>query len=656
MYRTRLVATASLLATTLAPRARATTCADPPPVPRRHTAYYGPTVNPTGDPIGGGYGYHESGWPEPGDALVDNIGELLVELAIAESTLGPDRIWLNPAGDFDFTPYLASAPFDIPADTTLFSLRGTGGYDAPDGALIHADVSFAGPLFQLGDNVRLLGLRVRGPFIHSGYVDPIAIGFAQIGGELHSGGLEVANCELWGWPEAAIKLSERTGAYIHHNYIHHNQRYNLGYGVEIMKGSEASLIGNVFHANRHAIASDGRNTGYEAAWNIATTAGSDHAFDMHGLHDRCDTEKERADEECQPGFPISDAGAWMYIHHNVFLGGNDHGITIRGVVRDCAWIENNEFTHEYYWGDWLYRGAVRLENVSSADAAHVSQTNNHYHWSGLQWASRGTEPWLTVFDDSTPAGDMLYGDWDGDGRADLFEIDGNGHWRYRLSSVPAAGWTDLGVRVAGLTQGQLAVGDFDGNGQDDLFWSDGYRWHYFQNGVGAKVDLTASSTQFPSLRFGDFDADGKTDVFRIHGSQWQYSSGGKLGWANLAALGGTVTDYRFGDFVGSRRTDVFRISGGKWQVSSGARGVWSQINTLTSPPISELRFADFDGDHKTDVLWLMPSSTYWVWKLSHSGAAAWSLLRAGTTRAPTTLGFADMNGDSATDVLYTGRP
>ncbi len=654
---------APIAASALATRAHATTCADPPPTHAGYAGFYGSTINPTGDPLGGGYGYYDIGWPAPGDAIVDDIGALLVQLALARSTPGPDRIWLNPAGSFDFTPYLPSAPFDVPDDTTLLSLRGTGVYGAPEGALLRASTNFHGALFQAGVNTRFYGLRFQGPSTSAERVEPTAS--AILHGPNQSfdppvdGGLEVDNCEFWGWTLAGVDVRNRTGAFIHHSYFHDNLRDGLGYGVAFGDGAQGRVIGNLFNNNRHAIAADGRDTGYEAAWNTVMGDGTEQSFDTHGIVDRCDDDKEKKNDECKPGFPISDAGLWLYIHHNTFLFTGDPTITVRGVVRDCAWIENNEFGLHYHWGGnttLTDPGAVYVRYVDSSVAAHVLQENNHYDWSGLVWSSGGAMASQSLFADASSAASILYGDFDGDGRDDLFRIDEHGHWRFRFSAIPAAGWTDMDVRVPGLAQSQIAVGDFDGDGTDDLFYTDGSRWHYFKNGSGALTDLAASSLAFGALRFGRFDGDKKTDVFKIDHGQWWFSSGGATtAWTPLASLPGALAELRFGNFVGDRRSDVFRVVGGIWWVSDAARGEWQQLNpSAMAGVVSDLRFADLDGDGKTDVFsTYVQSHSAQGWRMSHGGAAPWTLLRA-IGPALARLGFADINGDHKTDILYLG--
>jgi hypothetical protein len=144
--------------------------------------------------------------------------------------------------------------------------------------------------------------------------------------------LEVDNCELWGWSHAAIDLRRGASkAYIHHNYIHHNQRSGLGYGV-CHDQADSLIEANLFDWCRHHIAGTGRpNTSYEARYNLILENANGHSFDMHGGADRKD------------GTDI--AGDWMKIHHNTFRATRVPAFVIRGIPTQEAEIHHNWFLH-----------------------------------------------------------------------------------------------------------------------------------------------------------------------------------------------------------------------------------------------------------------------------------------------------------------------
>lgn len=137
--------------------------------------------------------------------------------------------------------------------------------------------------------------------------------------------LEIGNCELSGWRQAAVHSVAGKEHRIHHTHIHHNQRKGLGYGIS--HGKAFSLIEyNLFEWNRHSIAGSGSTpSGYIARHNLELGESLSHNFDMHGGRDRKD------------GTNI--VGSRIEIYNNTFLD-RGRAIGIRGgpdeYVRICG--------------------------------------------------------------------------------------------------------------------------------------------------------------------------------------------------------------------------------------------------------------------------------------------------------------------------------
>ncbi|MHB0935583.1 MAG: carbohydrate-binding family 9-like protein [Armatimonadota bacterium] len=298
-------------------------------------------------PLGGGAGY--AAMVAKGDYQVSTLDGLLDALKQAKAG---QTIFIDGKAEIDCTvrTYIEGLVLEIPAGVTLASDRGQHG---SPGALIFSDTFKTSPLIScLGPDVRITGLRLRGPdpeprfdlhqtsaklgaakgspegFDHEYYYkfptsDGIRVEFA---------GLEVDNCELAGWSHAAIYLVKGERHHVHHNYIHHNQRNGLGYGVSHGYHPVESLIEmNVFNANRHSIAATGApgNT-YEACHNVELGQSLSHCFDMHGGADRKD------------GTDI--AGSAIRVHHNTFRS-FEKPLRIRGVPQQEAVVEYNWFLH-----------------------------------------------------------------------------------------------------------------------------------------------------------------------------------------------------------------------------------------------------------------------------------------------------------------------
>ena len=289
---------------------------------------FGAEANPTGDPIGGGKGYRRL--VTQGDYHVTTAEELLA--ALEQATPG-QTIYVADNAEIDLT---GKQKIVIPGGVTIASGRGKGD---SQGGMIFSNKQDTRPLFLTGgDNVRLTGLRLRGP-------DPKRRAYQldrlEKEGRYWSlpcaGGiftthaaLEVDNCEFWGWSNMAIRLKRgSTKAYIHHNYIHHNQRYGMGYAVGIFEG-QGIIEANLFDWLRHCIGASGRvGERYEARYNVVLEHVYSQSFDMHGGWDRND------------GTNI--AGDWINIHHNTVNTTWQWSVVIRGIPTEAAYIHHNRF-------------------------------------------------------------------------------------------------------------------------------------------------------------------------------------------------------------------------------------------------------------------------------------------------------------------------
>jgi len=287
-------------------------------------------------PIGGGEGYTEI--VTAGDYEVGDLDALLDALEEAEAG---DVIFVEDGAVIDVSTrvYVDDLVLEIPEGVTL---AGNRGEDGAPGALIFSDTFETQPLFEaMGEDVRVTGLRIRGPdpkrrlYHHRrsraddyGYYSfPVSQGIQTS----HSG-LRVDNCEMAGWSHAAIALRGGTDHKIHHNYIHHNQRQGLGYGVS-HREARSLIEYNLFDANRHSIAASGRpGEAYEARHNVELYVARSFPFDMHGGRDRGD------------GTDI--AGDWVKIHNNQFRATDQLAIGIRGVPQEPSTVTNNWFYHE----------------------------------------------------------------------------------------------------------------------------------------------------------------------------------------------------------------------------------------------------------------------------------------------------------------------
>lgn len=296
---------------------------------------YGAVADRLG-PVGGGNGYENV--ITKGDYIVKDLDALLEALSKAKTG---QVIFIPGETEIDLTAliYIEQLVLEVPGGVTL---AGERGHNGSKGALITSDALKTPVIFSAaGPNVRITGLRIRGPNPKR-YLDHHRRSFGKGGdGRKYyykfptSNGiktdhprLEVDNCEISAFAHAGIRLRKGEGHHIHHNFIHHCQYDGLGYGVS--HDTSSSLIEyNVFNWNRHSIAGTGRpGCSYVARYNVEIGVSLGHCFDMHGGRDRKD------------GTDI--AGTAIEIYNNTFLAPQTP-VAIRGVPQEKCEIHHNWF-------------------------------------------------------------------------------------------------------------------------------------------------------------------------------------------------------------------------------------------------------------------------------------------------------------------------
>ncbi len=287
-------------------------------------------------PIGGGEGY--TAIVTSGDYVVETLEQRIDALAQAQAG---QVVFIPGETEIDLTTFIYIDEFvlEVPEGVTLAGERGNGG---SLGAILTSDALKTPVMVRaLGPDVRITGLRIRGPNPKR-YLDHHRRAFredygghsyyykfpTQNGIRAEHDGLEVDNCEISGFGHAGIYLIGGEGHHVHHCFIHHCQYNGLGYGVS--HNTSSSLIEhNLFDWNRHSIAGTGRpGCGYVARNNIELGTSLSHCFDMHGGRDRGD------------GTDI--AGTRIEIYSNTFLAPQTP-VVIRGVPQDTCDVHHNWF-------------------------------------------------------------------------------------------------------------------------------------------------------------------------------------------------------------------------------------------------------------------------------------------------------------------------
>jgi len=194
--------------------------------------------------------------------------------------------------------------------------------------------------------------------------------------------------------------------------------------------------------------------------------------------------------------------------------------------------------------------------------------------SSIMWSKSGSKGWEVLKKTSKlRAADLLVGDFDGDGKADLAH--GNGE-SIMWSKGGKKGWEVLNKKSK-LRAADLLVGDFDGDGIDDLAYGNGSSILWSKSGRAAWAQLKKTSRlKAESLLVGDFDGDGKADLAHGNGQSIMWSKGGRRGWEPLKNKSKLRADRLLvADLNGNGRADLVRTTGSSLDWSKNGRQAWA---------------------------------------------------------------------------------
>jgi hypothetical protein len=258
------------------------------------------------------------------------------------------------------------------------------------------------------------------------------------------------------------------------------------------------------------------------------------------------------------------------------------------------------------------------------------------------------------------------GDFDGDGRSDLF-WESSGHalaiWFMNLYSIFGGGSPPLDPGTLELA----GIEDFNGDSYADLLWRDpatGVVSVWLMQNVNV-IDSGVVATPGAAWSVhgvGDFNGDGRADVLIRNATTsavgvW-FLNGRTLTSATLYALLGTDWSVQgIGYFNADDTADImWRNSATNdvaiWEMNGAAAPVGYLFGVPVDPAWRIAGLADFSGDGMSDAIWVDPVTGFvTLWQILNGGLGSYTALPSiAGTHSLRALG--DFDRDGVTDMVW----
>ncbi len=255
-------------------------------------------------------------------------------------------------------------------------------------------------------------------------------------------------------------------------------------------------------------------------------------------------------------------------------------------------------------------------------------------------------------------------DYDGDGRVDLYFINGAkkpGEANRLYRNRPDGKFEDVTAR-AGLAGEGFGIGgaaaDYDNDGDQDLFIAGVNRNYLYRNRGGgtfedvtSKSGLAAEGLWAVSAGWFDFDADGHLDLFVVNYVQWSRDK-------DPPCKTGGVRTYCHPRYYTGLPNRLYRNNGdGTFADVSEASGIAAHVGKGMG-----LTFLDYNGDDKLDVFVANDTVPNFLFRNEGGGKFREVALQAGVAfnedgRALSTMGAdaRDWNNDGREDLWVTAN-
>ncbi|HWU15354.1 MAG TPA: FG-GAP-like repeat-containing protein [Caulobacter sp.] len=258
------------------------------------------------------------------------------------------------------------------------------------------------------------------------------------------------------------------------------------------------------------------------------------------------------------------------------------------------------------------------------------------------------------------------GDFDGDGKADVFAYAPGVSGANMMLSSGSGFSTPSSWTVAGNGAQGWYVGDFNGDGKDDIFRviPDASSAQVFlSNGATFVATGSWAPSNLNSGRWyiGDFNGDGRSDVLNyapgVSGGQVYLSTGSSFeSTGSWTGAGNGATGWLIGDFNGDDKDDLGRVINGtgvQILLSNGAGFTMAALWSSAGAGADTWAVGDFNGDGLDDLL--RHDAVTGVNEMLLSDGTSFHSQILGNASDPGARGWyvGDFNGDGLDDVFVS---